>query len=418
MAAKSRKKGLAMGFTSRQKESLNTSSNQLNSRLAMLQQGQEELLKEKQELESLRQQLKDQAPVKNTATLLPVNTLKLSGETQSRVHVNPEVVSEYMERMLFSETQQQVVDPEDKVWEPARVYAEKTSTGETIYWVADGFHRISAAQELGIERFQCDILDGSQRDAVRESLSANARHGLRRTRADKKRAVERALQDDEWRCWTDQRIADLCAVSRSMITRSREELEQKGSIPFEIALYGADGREFEREQPHSETGAVDEVVEHSVQQPSVQVVAKSVPKKKGKAVKSRATSATWKRVSKAFQSASFEAIVAYPEHQTHYEKLVEMLSSETSTTTMLCVPLLSGSQWFWKGPALLDTLTEHGFSQPEMIHIQSMNKHFVCWCKPGHQPEQSLVNAQNIFENLSTDYSVLLVGKCLDVWSI
>ena len=88
MAAKSRKKGLAMGFTSRQKESLNTSSNQLNSRLAMLQQGQEELLKEKQELESLRQQLKDQAPVKNTATLLPVNTLKLSGETQSRKNVH------------------------------------------------------------------------------------------------------------------------------------------------------------------------------------------------------------------------------------------------------------------------------------------------------------------------------------------
>ena len=53
MAAKSRKKGLAMGFTSRQKESLNTSSNQLNSRLAMLQQGQEELLKEADETGSL-----------------------------------------------------------------------------------------------------------------------------------------------------------------------------------------------------------------------------------------------------------------------------------------------------------------------------------------------------------------------------
>jgi hypothetical protein len=42
---------------------------------------------------------------------------------------------------------------------------------------------------------------------VPNSVSANAPHGLRRTNADKRRAVVRLLEDTEWSQWADREIA-------------------------------------------------------------------------------------------------------------------------------------------------------------------------------------------------------------------
>lgn len=47
-----------------------------------------------------------------------------------------------------------------------------------------------------------DVRPGSQRDAILYSLGANAAHGRRRTNADKRRAVQRMLSDEEWSRWS------------------------------------------------------------------------------------------------------------------------------------------------------------------------------------------------------------------------
>jgi hypothetical protein len=65
---------------------------------------------------------------------------------------------------------------------------------------------------------------GTRRDAILHAAGANAAHGLRRTNADKRRAVETLLRDEEWSKWSDREIARLCAVSHPFVSQIRQSL--------------------------------------------------------------------------------------------------------------------------------------------------------------------------------------------------
>lgn len=64
---------------------------------------------------------------------------------------------------------------------------------------------------------------GGLRDAILHSAGANAAHGLRRTNADKRRAVLMLLEDGEWSQWSDREIGRQCVVDHKTVTRLREE---------------------------------------------------------------------------------------------------------------------------------------------------------------------------------------------------
>src|SRR5574343_1170380 len=64
------------------------------------------------------------------------------------------------------------------------------------YILADGFHRIMAAQRAELLDIAAEVRKGTKSDALRFGLAANAAHGLRRTNADKLRSVSLAVQ--EW----------------------------------------------------------------------------------------------------------------------------------------------------------------------------------------------------------------------------
>jgi len=57
--------------------------------------------------------------------------------------------------------------------------------------------------------------------------------------ADKRRAVMKLLNDDEWSQWSDREIARRCAVSHMTVNRLREEmsLSQSYSEPVEPRTY-------------------------------------------------------------------------------------------------------------------------------------------------------------------------------------
>ena len=52
----------------------------------------------------------------------------------------------------------------------------------------------------------------------------SATHGLRRTNADKRRAVRLILEDEEWSHWTSNQIANACHVSRGLVEAVRSSL--------------------------------------------------------------------------------------------------------------------------------------------------------------------------------------------------
>ena len=62
---------------------------------------------------------------------------------------------------------------------------------------------------------------GTQRDAVLFSVGANGSHGLRRTNADKRRAVETLLRDAEWSQWSNREVARKCSVDESLVRNMR-----------------------------------------------------------------------------------------------------------------------------------------------------------------------------------------------------
>jgi hypothetical protein len=60
--------------------------------------------------------------------------------------------------------------------------------------------------------------------AVLYSVGANAAHGVQRSNADKRRAVETLLRDTEWSQSSDREIARRCAVAHSFVLKVRQEL--------------------------------------------------------------------------------------------------------------------------------------------------------------------------------------------------
>lgn len=80
---------------------------------------------------------------------------------------------------------------------------------------------------------------GGLRDAILHSAGANAAHGLRRTNADKRRAVLMFLEDEEWGTWADREIARQCSVGHPLVARLRaEHLEQIPDAPRTVERSG------------------------------------------------------------------------------------------------------------------------------------------------------------------------------------
>ncbi len=136
-------------------------------------------------------------------------------KTQSRAALDADTVAEYAELMQKAED-----DGQDSPLPAPVVYFD----GE-YYWLADGFHRVAAAELIGSDRIDCELHTGSQRDALRHSLKANVAHGLRRTNADKRHAVGLVLADEEWRNLSNHIIGDMCGVSHPFVSKVREEFD-------------------------------------------------------------------------------------------------------------------------------------------------------------------------------------------------
>lgn len=106
------------------------------------------------------------------------------------------------------------------------------------YWLSEGFHRFAAAREAELETIACEIRPGSLRDAILHSAGANATHGLRRSNADKRRAVLILIEDEEWSKWSDREISRQCAVSHEFVRKLRPDLSTLTDAPRTVSRGG------------------------------------------------------------------------------------------------------------------------------------------------------------------------------------
>lgn len=136
-----------------------------------------------------------------------VEKIRIDCGTQSRDKIDQQVVSDYAVALK----------------EGAKFPAVVVFHDGLEYYLADGFHRYLAHVQAGRSEIEAEVKNGTLRDAILYSLSANDSHGLRRTNADKRKSVMTLLEDDEWKQWSSSDIARACKVSHVFVIKLRKD---------------------------------------------------------------------------------------------------------------------------------------------------------------------------------------------------
>lgn len=145
---------------------------------------------------------------------------------QSRAETNYTLVDEYAEMMKAGVE-----------FDPAQGIRDEN--GQIYVW--DGLHRGEAARRAGM-RLWVEVQPSGKQEAEWLALTANQKHGLRRSRADLQRVVRLALLHPRGAGLSDREIARHCGVDNKTVGRMRAELQVTEEIPQSILRTGADGR--------------------------------------------------------------------------------------------------------------------------------------------------------------------------------
>jgi hypothetical protein len=157
---------------------------------------------------------------------LSLDVINVYGGTQARLKTNDDAIESYADEMA-----------QGAVFPPIVVYFDGTT-----YWLADGFHRYLAAKRIERPVVAADVQPGGRSDALRHALGANATNGVYRNNADKRNAVEIALE--EWPDRANPYLAELCKVSVDLVRRTRQALIQSGRLEKSETVTGRDGKEY------------------------------------------------------------------------------------------------------------------------------------------------------------------------------
>lgn len=157
---------------------------------------------------------------------LPISSIRLDGGTQPRAAINAQAVSDYMNDM-----------DSGAEFPPVDVFYDGTN-----HWLADGFHRINAAEKAGRHEIDCEVHQGTQQDAQWYSFGVNKGNGLRRSNQDKQRAVKAALQHPGGTGLSDGQIAVHVGVSDQMVRNYRRQINPTPKVLKSTKRKGRDGR--------------------------------------------------------------------------------------------------------------------------------------------------------------------------------
>lgn len=163
--------------------------------------------------------------------LLSLDSLVLDPALQPRQALDQNTVAEYAAAMQAGD-----------VFPPLHVF----DAGEKLL-LADGFHRVAAARQVGYGALRATVRSGTWDDAFAYTLSANRTHGLRRTRTDLQATIERALRNPVWVERADSWIAEEIGCHDQTVRVSRERMESTSQIEKLDSLLGKDGKHRPRE---------------------------------------------------------------------------------------------------------------------------------------------------------------------------
>ena len=140
-----------------------------------------------------------------------INDVRIDGDTQSRVDID----ANWVNSMVDDIKNEISYDPIEARYDGVH------------YWLSDGFHRYLANKQIGVKEIKVSYLPGTQLDAQIDSYSANSKHGKPRTKADKQKAVEKALAHPQLQDKSNYEIAKICMVSQTFVAAVRDPFKKK-----------------------------------------------------------------------------------------------------------------------------------------------------------------------------------------------
>ena len=190
-------------------------------------------------------------------TKLSIDKIRIDCGTQFRASLNEGKVSEYAD--MLNETKAWPFDA------PCEVFFDGS-----LYYLVDGFHRYMAATRAKRTAIECNVAEGTLRDAIKSALRANARHGLHRSNEDKRMAVAFALADAEWSKLSSRAIAEICGVSDRFVESNRKTPANRSQVTS--TRTGKDGKEYTqpvKPKPEPKKAAAEVVYEDVEVEPEV-----------------------------------------------------------------------------------------------------------------------------------------------------
>jgi hypothetical protein len=182
---------------------------------------------------------------------MKINIADLDLSLQTRAGTDAETIDNYAEAMAGGE----------------KFPAVMVFTDGTHFWLADGFHRVMAAKQLGKKQISADIREGTEDDAVVFGGTANNKQGKRPTRADTRHFMEMVWERREAifggtptggnfaaKCgvsattgknFVNEQLAKMASKPPAMPTRPNSRMAAKESIKMPVRpaqLVGANGR--------------------------------------------------------------------------------------------------------------------------------------------------------------------------------
>lgn len=158
--------------------------------------------------------------------IVNLDRIVLDAGTQMREQVNEAVIADYVEAL--------------DVLPPITVMR----VGKSRLVLVDGFHRFYAHKRAGRDSIEIEIVEGSTiAEAQFAAARSNARHGLRRSNADKRLAVVAVLGLKPH--LSDREIASHVCVSHTTVANVRrdlaDEVPERDGVPDDIEAHEVEG---------------------------------------------------------------------------------------------------------------------------------------------------------------------------------
>jgi len=140
---------------------------------------------------------------------LPLKDIRIDGKTQHRP-VDDDVMRRYAAMMA-----------DGSKFPPVEIITDGKSN-----FLCDGFHRYFAHLKLNNKYIEANIVNGTQRDAIYLSFSANKENAFPRQPGTAKEIIEKILKDEEWSKMAQTDIARHVGCTHQFVSKIQAELEK------------------------------------------------------------------------------------------------------------------------------------------------------------------------------------------------